>query len=65
VAQALATYVHLDRLLGLAATAVEAGLRGDGAEVHFPPALRDRLIAAPARAVVTQLAPRTIAALTA
>jgi hypothetical protein len=65
VAQALATYVHLDRLLGLAATAVEAGLRGDGTEVHFPPALRDRLIAAPARAVVTQLAPRTIAALTA
>jgi hypothetical protein len=65
VAQALATYVHLDRLLGLAATAVEAGLRGDGAEVDFPPALRDRLIAAPARAVVTQLAPRTVAALTA
>lgn len=65
VAQALATYVHLDRLLGLAATAVEAGLRGDGTEVHFPPALRDRLIAAPARAVVTQLAPRTVAALTA
>lgn len=65
VAQALATYVHLDRLLGLAATAVEAGLRGDGAEVAFPPALRDRLITAPARAVVTQLAPRTVAALTA
>lgn len=64
VAQALATYVHLDRLLGLAATAVEAGLRGDGAEVAFPPALRDRLITAPARAVVTELAPHAIAALT-
>ncbi|MEZ4402515.1 MAG: hypothetical protein R3B06_21000 [Kofleriaceae bacterium] len=65
-ARAVASAVELDRVLAIAAEVVEAGLRGTdpdgGHPPGFGPAERDRLLAAPPRAVLARVAPVTFAA---
>ena len=62
---ALAMIARLDAILGEVAATVEAGLRGPDAarDVEFDAADRDRLLATPPRAVLAQLAPVALAAL--